>query len=172
MLRHIYNIAVAVITACAVALLFAFAGVRLFGLTPMAVLSGSMEPEYPVGSLVYVRDADPKEVSVGDAITFSLDSGTMVTHEVWDIDKENHRFHTQGIANFDADGNVLHDAAPVPFANLVGKPVCCIPFLGYLNAFLTSSAGFFSIIAAVAAMAAASFGVNLVEERRQNPVRR
>ena len=35
--------------AAAAVLLVAFAGVRLVGLTPYAVLSGSMEPEYPVG---------------------------------------------------------------------------------------------------------------------------
>ena len=35
--------------AAAAVLLVAFAGVRRVGLTPYAVLSGSMEPEYPVG---------------------------------------------------------------------------------------------------------------------------
>lgn len=39
------------------ALSIAFAGVRLVGLTPFAVLSASMEPQYPVGSLIYVQDA-------------------------------------------------------------------------------------------------------------------
>lgn len=171
MLRRVYNIAATALAGGAVLLLIAFAGVRLVGLTPLAVLSGSMEPEYPVGSLIYVQDAAPESVLVGDAITFSLDSGTLVTHEVWDIDPESQQFYTQGIANHDADGNILHDASPVPFARLVGKPVFCIPFLGYLNAFLTSPSGLFTIIALVAAMAAASFAITLLEERRQTPTR-
>lgn len=29
-----------------------------------------MEPEYPVGSLIYVASVEPEEVSIGDAITF------------------------------------------------------------------------------------------------------
>lgn len=170
-LRRVYNIVSTALAVGAMLLLIAFAGVRLVGLTPYAVLSGSMEPVYPVGSLIYVQDVEPESVAVGDAITFSLDSGTLVTHEVWDIDESGKQFFTQGIANHDANGDILHDAAPVPFARLVGKPMLCIPFLGYLNAFFTSPTGVFTIIAIVAAMAAASFAITLVEERRQTPAR-
>lgn len=42
------------------------AGVRLVGLKPYAVLSGSMEPEYPVGSLLYVKNVDINKLKVGD----------------------------------------------------------------------------------------------------------
>ena len=86
-------------------LLVAFAGVRLVGLTPYAVLSGSMEPEYPVGSLVYVKAVDPLDVEVGYAITFSLPSGTLVTHQVYQIDAESRAFRTQGIANIASDAS-------------------------------------------------------------------
>lgn len=127
--------------AAAAVLLVAFAGVRLVGLTPYAVLSGSMEPEYPVGSLVYVKAVDPLDVEVGDAITFSLPSGTLVTHQVYQIDAESRVFRTQGIANIASDGSISPDAAPVPYENLVGKPVACIPYLGYINKFLTSPLG-------------------------------
>lgn len=45
------------------AIIITFAGIllmpRLFGYAPYAVLSGSMEPEYPVGSLIYVTATDP-----------------------------------------------------------------------------------------------------------------
>lgn len=92
--------------AAGLVLLVAFAGVRLVGLTPYAVLSGSMEPEYPVGSLVYVKAVDPLDVEVGDAITFSLPSGTLVTHQVYQIDAESRAFRTQGIANIASDGSI------------------------------------------------------------------
>lgn len=42
------------------------AGVRLVGLKPYAVLSGSMEPEYSVGSLLYVKNVDINKLKVGD----------------------------------------------------------------------------------------------------------
>ena len=111
----------------ALSLLIAFVGVRLLGLTPYAVLSGSMEPEYPVGSLIYVASVEPEEVSIGDAITFELGSGTLVTHQVYDVDQANRQFNTQGIANKTGDGEIVHDAQPVPYERLVGKPVLCIP---------------------------------------------
>ncbi len=109
-------------------LLVAFAGVRLVGLTRTRSL-GQHGAEYPVGSLVYVKAVDPLDVEVGDAITFSLPSGTLVTHQVYQIDAESRAFRTQGIANIASDGSISPDAAPVPYENLVGKPVACIPYL-------------------------------------------
>ncbi len=67
--KRFCSIVTGVVLVLAALMLVAFAGVRLFGLTPYAVLSGSMEPEYPTGSLIYVRDVDPADVAVGDAIT-------------------------------------------------------------------------------------------------------
>ena len=61
------------------------AGVRLFGLDLYVVLSGSMEPEYKTGSMVYVTDCDVNELGVGDVITFTLasDPGTTATSNPW-----------------------------------------------------------------------------------------
>ena len=102
--KRFCSIVTGVVLVLAALMLVAFAGVRLFGLTPYAVLSGSMEPEYPTGSLIYVRDVDPADVAVGDAITFELESGALVTHEVYEIDSDARAFRTQGIANIDAGG--------------------------------------------------------------------
>lgn len=102
--KRFCSIVTGVVLVLAALMLVAFVGVRLFGLTPYAVLSGSMEPEYPTGSLIYVRDVDPADVAVGDAITFELESGILVTHEVYEIDSDARAFRTQGIANIDAGG--------------------------------------------------------------------
>ena len=155
----------------AVILLVAFAGVRLFGITPYAVLSGSMEPEYPTGSLIYVRDIDPADVAVGDAITFELESGTLVTHQVYEIDAEQRAFRTQGVANVDAAGDIVHDAFPVPFESLIGTPVFCIPFLGYLNAFITSVPGLFALGALVLVLVALNLVVSLLSQEEAAPVK-
>lgn len=42
----------------------------LFGYRPMAVLSASMEPAYPTGSVVFVKKVEPAEIEIGDPITF------------------------------------------------------------------------------------------------------
>ena len=53
-LKKIWNIFTTVLTVIAILLAVALVGVRLFGFQVFSVLSGSMEPEYHVGSLIYV----------------------------------------------------------------------------------------------------------------------
>ena len=50
-----------------------------FGYMPYVVLSGSMEPVYPVGSLIYVAPVDANSLEPGDAITFDRNDA-VVTH--------------------------------------------------------------------------------------------
>ena len=57
------------------------------GLKTYKVLSGSMEPEYHVGSVVYVEKSSIDDIEVGDVITFYINDNTVVTHRV--IDKDN-----------------------------------------------------------------------------------
>lgn len=168
MLARIWNAVLAVLLALVAALVIAFAGVRLVGLTPYAVLSGSMEPELPVGSLVYVRAVDPSEVVVGDTITFKLESGTLVTHEVYEIDADAREFKTHGIANVDSEGNISPDAAPVPWLSLVGSVVACVPLLGYVNVFVTQPPGVFMVIAGVAVVIGVSIVIELVGAGRHD----
>ncbi len=40
-----------------------------------------MEPVYPVGSIIYVKRADPQDIQVGEAITFYLNRSTVATHQ-------------------------------------------------------------------------------------------
>lgn len=165
MLVRIWNAVLAVLLALVAALVIAFAGVRLIGLTPYAVLSGSMEPELPVGSLIYVRAVDPSEVVVGDTITFKLESGTLVTHEVYEIDAAAREFKTHGIANVDSQGNISPDAVPVPWSSLIGTVVACVPLLGYVNAFVTQPPGVFMVIAGVAVVIGVSIVLELLSMR-------
>lgn len=108
---------------------------KIFGIEPMIVLSGSMEPTYHVGSLLYVRDCDALDIEVGDSITFHIDESTVVTHRVIEIDEVNRTFCTQG------DANEIADGAPVSFDNFVGKPIFNIPKLGYLGDKLSTLRG-------------------------------
>ena len=116
---------------------------KLLGMTPLAVLSGSMEPTYHVGSLVYVKDADPAEVQVGDPITFKISDDTMVTHRVVAIDTEAQTFQTKGDANDNVDGGA------VAYQNLVGKPVFTIPYMGYLAVYANTTSGMIVMVTVI-----------------------
>ena len=68
-------------------LALAFIVPMLLGYKEMTVLSGSMEPNIPVGSIVCVDDDAPlTELDPGDVITYQLDSSTFVTHRLVSID--------------------------------------------------------------------------------------
>lgn len=127
-----WNMLVNIILIAAVILIFAFVGTKLIGYTPYVVTSGSMQSVYPVGSIIYVKEAAPEEVQVGDAITFYLNDDTIAVHQVWKINSKEQNFRTQGIDNIDAEGNIIQDASPVPFEKLIGLPVLCVPKLGVL----------------------------------------
>ena len=129
--KKFLNIFTTVLVVMAVLLAVLLAGVRLVGLQPYTVLSGSMEPTYHTGSLIYVKDVKPEEIEVGQAITFVLNKDLVVaTHRVIEIDEENQRFYTKGDSNESADG------APVHFSNLIGAPVFSIPYLGYVSNYI------------------------------------
>ena len=133
------------VTTVLVVLVVVFAvflmGSRLMGLQVFNVISGSMEPTYSVGDLLYVKTVDPDSVKVGDPITFVLNEDLVVaTHRVVKIDSENRQFTTKG------DANENEDAAPVHFNNLVGVPVFAIPLLGYVSAYIQSPPGMYVAI--------------------------
>ncbi len=136
MLKKVWN-AVSIVLISVIALLaILLAGVRLVGLKPYAVLSGSMSPAYPVGALIYVETVQPQEVKAGDAITFYMSDGsTVATHRVVKIDTQSQCFYTKGDANENAD------ASPVYFAQLIGSPVFAMPVLGYISVFIATPFG-------------------------------
>ena len=126
-------------------------GVRLFGLQVYTVLSGSMEPELPVGAIVYVREVDPGTLELRDVITFRLSEETTVTHRIIDIihDENNPqhvRYRTKGDSNDVEDGTLLEPE------DIIGKVIFKIPYMGYLAMFLGTKQGKLAAIAACAAM--------------------
>lgn len=134
-LKKIWSIATTVIVIlmvlCAVFLL----GSRLIGYECYNVISPSMEPEYSVGDLIYVKEVDPSTVKVGDVITFVVNEDLVVgTHRVVRIDNEKKQFITKGDTNDTED-------APVHFNNLIGVPKFSIPKLGYVSDFIQNPPG-------------------------------
>jgi signal peptidase len=112
-------------------------GAKLLGFQPMGILSGSMEPAYNVGGLVFIdTNAHAEDIRIGDAIAFYLSDDMVVTHRVTEIDAAERLFTTKG------DANNTEDLAPVPFDNLIGKAVFHIPRAGYILMNLTTPKGF------------------------------
>ena len=166
--RRIWSVITTIVVILIVFLAIALVGVRVFGLTPYTVLSGSMEPTYHVGSLIYVKEVEPSEVEVGDPITFVVNEDLLVaTHRVVEIDVQTSRQQTivdeNGETMVDAEGNPIYeevpldepayyfttkgdandavDGAQVYYKNLLGVPVFTIPYLGYLSSWIQTKKG-------------------------------
>ena len=133
--------------AIVVVLALLLVGARFIGLNVYTVLSGSMEPTYHVGSLIYVKDVDTDELKAGDVITYMLDEDTIVTHRIADVipdetDPSIIRFQTKGDANDSVDGSLVH------YKNVIGTPVFSIPKLGYLANYIQKPPGRYIAISA------------------------
>lgn len=142
-MKKIWNVVstalVILMVLCAVFLM----GSRLLGYQCYTVISGSMEPKYMVGDLLYVKQTDVNSIQVGDAITFVLNEELKVaTHQVVRIDKGNQRFYTKGLSND------IEDGEPVHFNNVLGVPQFSIPLLGYVSDFVQNPPGIYITLAA------------------------
>lgn len=157
---------IALLSSLAIVLVIALAAVsfvpRVFGYTPYAVLSGSMEPELPVGSMVFVRQVEPTDIAVGDSVTFYRSDGAVVTHQVYEIDPVAQTIGTQGIANKNADGIIMHDAEYTPFSRVIGIVSFCVPYLGFVNAYCTTMPGLLVVVAVLALLVVASIVLDRV----------
>ncbi|MBQ9318223.1 MAG: signal peptidase I [Bacilli bacterium] len=95
----------------------------LFRYKPLVVLSGSMEPTFKTGGIIYYKHALPEEIKVGDIITFR-NGDIFVSHRVNSI--VDNLYETKG------DANNTPDAIKVKYSDIVGKDAdFCIPYIGY-----------------------------------------
>lgn len=146
-IKKIWNIVSGVLVAMVVVFALLLVGARLIGLQVYSVLSGSMEPTYHVGALIYVKTVDPFELEEGDVITFMLDEDTIATHRVVGVvpDEEDAsvvRFRTKGDANDTEDGSLVH------YKNVIGTPVATIPYLGYVANYVQNPPGTYIALSA------------------------
>lgn len=147
---------------------------RVGGATPYTVLTGSMSPHYPPGTLVVSRPLDVDDVRVGDVVTYQLRSGeaVTVTHRVIasrlrpDGQRE---LITQG------DANSVPDAAPVAGVQLRGRLWYAVPHLGRANALMSGhqrQLAVYAVAGGLSLYAAAMFTAAGRERRRRaSPVR-
>lgn len=164
-LKKVWSVLSSVLAALAVIAALLLAGVRLAGLQVFSVLSGSMEPSYHTGSLIYVKKVDPALITEGQVITFMLDEDTVATHRVVGIvpdgdDPQVLRFRTKGDANDAEDGRLVH------YRNVIGTPVFSIPYLGYVSDYVQHSPGRYVAIYAAVFLLVFAFGPDLIPERK------
>ena len=95
----------------------------IFGHTPVVVLSGSMEPTYKVGSVIYYKKISEKELKEEDVITFNIDNKT-ISHRIVSIDN--------GLIETKGDANNTSDVHKIRYENIKGKVGnISIPYVGY-----------------------------------------
>jgi len=150
--KKVWDTVTTVLVVLVVILAVFLMGSRIMGYQVYNVVSGSMEPTYSVGDLLYVKEVDPDAVKVGDPITFVLNEDLVVaTHRVVEVDGANRHFYTKG------DANDTADAAPVHFNNLIGIPKFSIPLLGYVSDYVQHPPGMYVAIAVGVVLLAAVF---------------
>ena len=99
---------------------------RLFGYHIYTVISGSMEPAIPTGSLVYIQEMEPEDVEADDVIAFygAKDSASIITHRV--------------VENRVLMGEFMN---PASYENFIGKVVKSYPEIGEIAQILTGPEG-------------------------------
>ena len=123
MCKRIVSVLSAAVIAVSILLMSAAMIPRLFGVMPYGIVSGSMEPVIPVGSLAFIdgRDRSP---DIGTIVAFRTDNGQVVTHRV--VGTESGGYVTKGDANEAKDPNVLRRD------NVLGVYRTHVPLLGFV----------------------------------------
>lgn len=106
----------------------------IFGGQVYCVVSGSMEPEIPVGSAVFVQKTAPEELKEGEVIAFQSGE-SVITHRI----VANHK--VEGELSTKGDANAQEDVNRVPYQAVQGKVAFHVPMLGDFLKVLTSTAG-------------------------------
>lgn len=165
---HIWdNITTILVTLVAI-LAMLFVGVRIFGLQVYTVMSGSMEPDYPTGSLIYVKNTDYTELQAGDVITFLLDEDTVATHRIIDVipdegDPDIIRYCTKG------DANKVQDGMLVNCKNILGVPILTIPKLGYVANWIQHPPGNYAAVFIGVVLTLMVFLPDIFESEEETP---
>jgi len=116
----------------------------VFKISPMIIVSGSMEDTLKKGDLIFVEQIETNEIKVGDIIAF-FENEFVVTHRVVSVEvAENgdRSFTTKG------DNNVSADLVPVLPENIVGKSIGRIGKMGDFAIYLQTPAGMIIFIGA------------------------
>ncbi|WP_170175318.1 signal peptidase I [Georgenia muralis] len=104
---------------------------KILGAVPLTILSGSMAPTMPPGSLAVVRPVDATQARVGDVLSYQPESDdpTPVTHRVIAVTKG-----AEGDVSLtlQGDANRTPDDRPVRPEQVMGTVVYAVPYFGWV----------------------------------------
>lgn len=129
----------------------------IFGYKPLVVLSGSMEPTFKTGSIIYYKNVNKEQLKEGDIITFKS-GDTLVSHRIYKID--NNIYETKG------DANNTVDTQKIQFGDIVGKDAnISIPYLGFYVKYINDH---FYLIAIVVITLILDFVLGNIKKENKN----
>ena len=112
---------------------------KVFGAAVMWVLTDSMEDTIPARSYILVTSVEPKDIQVGDIITFySRDhaiSGSLNSHRVIEIIGDHEEFRTKG------DHNPMADTNTVQASDIVARYSRNLPVLTFFGRLFATAGG-------------------------------
>jgi signal peptidase len=99
-----------------------------FNVRPAVVISGSMSPNIPIGSITLHQPTRVSEIHVGDVVTLVRpEDGTLVTHRVIQIEPK----EFGATLTLKGDANAVADPLGYDVYE-VGKVLAVLPLVGYL----------------------------------------
>lgn len=107
---------------------------KVFGFSRAVVISGSMEPTFSPGDMLFFCESGNLEV--GDIVIFRSD-GDFVTHRIVGINENG--YVTMGDANNTKDGTISR-------SDIEGKMVLILPGMGNVADFLRTPLGFLVLL--------------------------
>lgn len=135
---------------------------------PLTVLTQSMEPKLPPGTLLIVRPVDPDDIKIGDVITYQITSGEpdVITHRVTGTGTTS---GGERVFTLQGDNNAAPDPEPVREVQVQGRLWYSVPYVGWVNNAVSGrSRGILIPVVAGALLlyAAWAIGSGIVDKRR------
>jgi signal peptidase I len=152
-LRRVGDVALTVGAVIGVLCVIAAVAAAAFGVTPLIVRSGSMEPALPVGSLALAETVLAHEVGTGDIVSIVDDRDQRITHRVVAI-----RSSADGSTTIrtKGDANRVDDPAPTVVTS-VDRVFWTLPFAGYVAAWMSTPAAWALCLLVAAGLAFVAF---------------
>ncbi len=131
------NAALTVGAALGLLVLGALVAAVAFGVRPVVITSGSMEPEIGTGSLVLARDVPAADLEVGDVVTVRTSTGSRVTHRVVAVDGAG---AGHAVLTLRGDANPTPDLEQYPVSS-ADRMVTDVPLAGYVLSSMRTPVG-------------------------------
>lgn len=126
------------------------------GIEPNIMLTGSMKPQIPVGSICFInKKYSYNNLKVNDIIVYTTPQYRVI-HRI--VRKTNEGYKTKG------DNNKREDVAVITKDIYYGKYLFSIPYVGYIVTKLQNKYGKFLLVAFVIFLVAANYYLNRKEK--------